>query len=133
MNRDVAEFSAKTIYITGAGSGMGLLSARMLAAQGANIVALDQSSNPETLKSIEAARASPEQRIGSFQLNVANREQTLAVGARAAAESGPPDILVNMAGIGGVAEMIDMKFETFDRMMQVNVYGTRNIVEADWR
>jgi short-subunit dehydrogenase len=35
-----------------------------------------------------------------------------------------------MAGIGGTAELADMKFEMFDRVIKINLYGTRHIVEA---
>jgi short-subunit dehydrogenase len=52
-----------------------------------------------------------------------------AVGT-AIAETGAPDVLINMAGIGGTAELVDMKFEAFDRVIKINLYGTRNIVEA---
>ena len=48
----------------------------------------------------------------------------------AVTEVGSPDILINMAGIGGAVELIDMKFEAFDRVIQVNLYGTRHIIEA---
>ena len=48
----------------------------------------------------------------------------------AIAEAGVPDVLINMAGIGGAAQLVDMEFETFDRMIKINLYGTRNIVEA---
>jgi short-subunit dehydrogenase len=51
------------------------------------------------------------------------------VGA-AVTEVGAPDVLINMAGIGGAAELVDMKFEAFDRVIQINLYGSRNIVEA---
>ncbi len=49
---------------------------------------------------------------------------------RAAAEFATPDILINMAGISSIVEFFDMKCEMFDRMIQVNVYGSRNVFEA---
>jgi NAD(P)-dependent dehydrogenase (short-subunit alcohol dehydrogenase family) len=30
---------------------------------------------------------------------------------------------MNMAGIGGAANLIDMKFETFDRVIKINLYA----------
>lgn len=126
----MAFFSGKTVYITGGSSGMGLLAAQKLAAQGAHIAVFDRSSADAAMEQIKAARNADAQRVSHYQLNVAERDGVLATVAQAAAEFGPPDILINMAGIGGVAEFIDMKYEMFDRMMQVNVYGSRNIVEA---
>ena len=123
-------FAGKIVYITGAGSGMGLAGGKMLAAQGARIVMLDRNESAAAMSAIAAERRSPDQRVACYQMDVADRESVLATVAKAVAENGPPDLVIHMAGIGGVAEFVDMKFEMFDRMMKINVYGTRNIVEA---
>ena len=59
----MTEIAGKTVYITGAGSGMGLLAGKMLAGIGAHIVTLDRSPNDAALREIESARRSPEQRV----------------------------------------------------------------------
>ena len=41
----MTEVAGKTVYITGAGSGMGLLAGKMLAGLGAHIVTLDRTPN----------------------------------------------------------------------------------------
>ena len=126
----MTDAAGKTVYITGAGGGMGLLASKMLAGLGAHIVTLDRSPSDAALHEIESARRSPEQRVASFQVDVADRELVLGTVGTAIAEAGAPDILINMAGIGGAAPLIDMEFETFDRVIKINLYGTRNIVEA---
>ena len=50
--------------------------------------------------------------------------------AQAAAEFGPPDIVINSAGIAVAGEFANLSIEGFDRVMQVNLYGSRHICEA---
>jgi 3-dehydrosphinganine reductase len=122
--------AGKVVYITGAGSGMGLLAAKMLAGLGAHIVTLDRNPTDVALHEIESARRSPEQRVARYKVDVSDREIVIATVGTAIVEAGAPDVLINMAGIGGAAKLIDMQFETFDRMIKINLYGTRHIVEA---
>ena len=126
----MTEIAGKTVYITGAGSGMGLLAGKMLAALGANIVTLDLNPTDAALHEIESARRSSQQRVAGYKVNIADREMVIGTVGTAIAEAGAPDVLINMAGIGGTAELADMKFETFDRVIKINLYGTRHIVEA---
>ena len=122
--------AGKTIYITGGASGMGLIAGKMLAGLGAHIVVLDLNPSEVALQEIESARRSPEQRVARYKINIADRDMVVGTVGTAATEVGAPDVLINMAGIGGAAELVDMKFETFDRVIQINLYGTRNIIEA---
>jgi 3-dehydrosphinganine reductase len=126
----MTEVAGKTVYITGAGGGMGLLASKMLAGLGAHIVTLDRTPTDAALHEIESARRSPEQRVARYKVDVADREIVIGTVGTAIAEAGAPDVLINMAGIGGAAHLVDMKFETFDRIIKINLYGTRNIVEA---
>ncbi|MDT4839204.1 3-phenylpropionate-dihydrodiol/cinnamic acid-dihydrodiol dehydrogenase [compost metagenome] len=126
----MTDVEGKVVYITGTGSGMGLASCKILAALGAHIVMFDRSEMGTTLASIETARRSPEQRVAHFQMDVADRSSVLSTMSQAITALGAPDIVIHMAGIGGLAEFADMQWEMFDRMMQVNVYGSRNVVEA---
>ena len=126
----MTEIDGKTVYITGAGSGMGLLAGKMLATLGAHIVTLDRNPTDAARHEIESARRSSEQRVAGYKANIADREMVIDTIGTAIAEAGAPDVLINMAGIGGTAELADMKFETFDRVIKINLYGTRHIVEA---
>jgi 3-dehydrosphinganine reductase len=126
----MTEIAGKSVYITGAGSGMGLLTGKMLAGLGAHIVTFDRNPTDAALHEIESARRSPEQRVARYKVDIADREIVIGTVGTAIAEVGAPDVLINMAGIGGTAELVDMKFETFDRVIKINLYGTRHIVEA---
>ena len=126
----MTDVAGKTVYITGGASGMGLIAGKMLAGLGAHIVILDLNPTDAAMHDIESARRAPDQRVARYRLNIADREMVTGTVKTVVVEVGAPDILINMAGIGGAAELIDMKFEAFDRVIQVNLYGTRNIVEA---
>lgn len=126
----MSDYSGTTAFVTGAGSGMGLLSARRLAAAGAHVVAFTHGATDAAQAAVEADRASTAQRIRCYAADVADRAAVHDSINAAVADCGAPDLLIHMAGIGGVAQMIDMPFEMFDRMLQVNLYGTRHVVEA---
>jgi 3-dehydrosphinganine reductase len=123
-------FADKTIYITGGASGIGLETGERLAALGAHIVVLDYNPTDVAQSAIEAARSSSAQRVTRYQLDIADRQEVLKTVARAAVEAGAPDMVINSAGTGVCGEFATMKFEDFDRVMQVNLYGSRHICEA---
>lgn len=126
----MTQVAGKTIYITGGASGMGLLAGKMLAGLGAHIVILDLNPTDAALQDIESARRSPDQRVARYKLNIADREMVIATVGTAVTEAGAPDVLINMAGIGAAVEFVDMKPDLFDRVIQINLLGTRNITEA---
>jgi NAD(P)-dependent dehydrogenase (short-subunit alcohol dehydrogenase family) len=126
----MTDVAGKAIYITGGASGMGLIAGKMLAALRAHIAILDLDPSDEALSKVEHARRSPGQRVARYKLNVADREMVGETIQAAAREFGPPDILISIAGIGGAAELAEMAFETFDRVVQVNLYGARHVIEA---
>src|SRR5271156_4748960 len=103
----MTEIAGKTVYITGAGSGMGLLAGKMLSGLGAHIVILDLNPTDAALHEIESGRRSPEQRVARYEINIADREMVIGTVGTAIAEVGAPDVLINMAGIGGTAVLVD--------------------------
>jgi 3-dehydrosphinganine reductase len=125
-------YNGKNVLITGGSSGIGLALAKNLAAQGANIWILSR--RPESLNAarqeIEAARARPSQTVGTLEGNIADREQIIAVLNAYLEQYGPPDILVNCAGITYPAMFADTPFEVFDDLMRTNFTGTVNVIKT---
>ena len=109
---------------------MGLIAGQMLAGLGASVAIFDLNPTESAQQAVEAARRSPTQRVALYKLNVTDRDTVIAIMERTAAEFGAPDIVINMAGIGGTGEFADMKYDVFDRVIRVNLYGTRNVIAA---
>ena len=63
-------------------------------------------------------------------VDVADRTAVASTIERALTEFGAPDVLIHSAGIGSACEFSEMEFEEFDRVMRVNLYGSRHMVEA---
>ncbi len=125
-------FDGNTIFVTGGTSGLGLASALALAARGAHLAIFSSSEKlaEAALEAVRGARKHGGQRVAWLRVDVAQRDQVLAAFAAARRQVGEPDIVLHMAGIGGLAPMAEMPLATFDRIMQINVYGTRHVAEA---
>ena len=87
----VPDMSGKTVIITGANSGIGLATAKTLAAHGARVVLAVRS----PAKGAQAAATIP----GVTQVRELDLASLASVRAFAAAWSGPIDLLINNAGI----------------------------------
>ncbi len=113
----------KVTIITGGGSGMGRVAARMFAAEGARVVLADVTE--ETAES-----AAEEVRSGGGQATAIAADVSKEADARrmvdhAVATYGRVDVLYNNAGIMPAADhsVIDTDVDTWDKVMAVNVRG----------
>ncbi len=109
----------RTVMITGAGRGIGRETARMFAAEGANLLLcdLDAAAAAEAAEAIGAAGV----RALGLGGDVRRREEVDAVVARGRAEFGRIDVLVNNAGISKDVSLLKMPEEDWDLVMEVNV------------
>ena len=88
---DLPSMTGRTVIVTGASSGLGLATARELAAAGARVVLAVRDQD----KGHKAAAAMP----GTTEVRSLDLSSLTSVRAFAAAWTGPPDILINNAGI----------------------------------
>ncbi len=125
-------FKGKLVYITGGSSGIGLDTARLLAARGANVALFARSeANLEAArKDIERHRLYPEQRVHTMQADVAEDRSCRAKMQEAAESFGIPDIVITSAGVGSADHFENISQEDFDALMKINVYGTRSVISA---
>lgn len=122
MNR----LEGRVAMITGAGGGIGLETARLFAAQGASIVALDVSS--QALEKVAAAVESvqPSSRLYVGTCDVSHEASVAQVVKDAAAKLGPIDVLFNCAGGSSSADapITEVNLDIWSRTMNVDLLGT---------
>ena len=119
--------------ITGGASGLGAATARRLFDAGASVVLVDLpgaagESLAAELNGMESAAGN---RAVFVPADVTNEEQVQAA-VDAAAELGPLRIVVNCAGIGTPGKVLGrdgvLPLEAFNRVIQVNLVGTFNVI-----
>lgn len=110
-------FQNKTVFITGGASGIGLLSGKCFAAEGANVVLLDI--NQEAL---DAAVAEIGSNAIGIQTDVTKYEQVLAAKEQAVEHFGSIDIVLPCAG-GAEGRLANDYTEFKDRDMAIFDFG----------
>ena len=118
------DFRDKTVFITGAGSGMGRLAARNLAAAGAHVAAVDLSEGG--LAETAAGHSS----MRTFTADVTDADHLCAVVAEVEAEMGPIERVYNAAAIFPLGRLLDQDRETILRIMDINYGGVVNVAKA---
>jgi len=111
----------KIAIVTGAGQGIGAGIATKLAAEGATVVVTDI--NEETAKATAAALGNGA--IG-IRTDVTDRESVDAMVDQVIGEFGRVDVLVNNAGWDKGEPFVESEPETWDRIIQINLYGVLN-------
>ncbi|MFC0407128.1 SDR family oxidoreductase [Roseomonas elaeocarpi] len=111
----------KVVAITGAGSGIGRASARLLAARGGKLVLGGRRDAPlaAVAAEIEGAGGTAAYR----QTDVTRRADLDALVKLACDRYGRLDVLVNNAGIGPISRFDALKVDEWDAMIDVNIKG----------
>lgn len=104
------QFSGKSVIITGAGKGIGRACAQVMAARGAEVVALSR-----TASDLDSLRAE----IGgrSITVDLADPAATRA----AMKQAGTCDYLINSAGINVLESVLDMTEAGYEAVMGINL------------
>ncbi|MFC8680429.1 SDR family NAD(P)-dependent oxidoreductase [Microbacterium ureisolvens] len=119
------DLTGASALVTGGASGLGLATARRLAAAGAAVTIVDLPSSPGADVAAELG--------GSFAPADVTDPEQVAAAVAAAAASGPLRVVVNCAGIAPPAKVLDREgkptpLDGFERIIRVNLIGTYNVI-----
>lgn len=115
-------FKDKVVIITGAGSGIGLASARLFGMTGANVVMAARSYD-KLLSSASSVNEDPE-KVLCVKTDVTDEQDCKNLIEETLRKYGKIDILVNNAGVSMRAMFKDTDLSVLKRLMDVNFWGT---------
>jgi len=128
MNLDI---HGKVAIITGADSGIGLETAKILAREGARIVLADLKEE-ELIQAMHAVlAAAPEARVSYVTIDLSNNESVLAVAEKVKDEFDGAHILVNCAGARGAAgDFLILTDQDWQETIDVDLLGAVRLCRA---
>ncbi len=118
---ETSNITDKVVVITGASSGIGESTAKLLAKQGAKVVLGARRSNRIDAV-VQEISASGGKAIG-FATDVTKRAEVEALIQGAVDGFGRVDVLINNAGIMPIAPIEALKVDEWDRQIDVNIKG----------
>ena len=118
----------KIIVITGASSGIGEATARLLARSGATVVL--GARRIERLQQLVAEIQAEGGTAVAHALDVTAREQVQAIIDRTVAAYGRVDVIINNAGVMPLSPLAALKVDEWDRMIDVNIRGVLHGIAA---
>ena len=114
--------------VTGASSGIGEATARMLAGRGAAVAMAAR--RTDRLERLGGELADAGGTALPVELDVSDRESAEAAVARTVAELGRLDVLVNNAGVMLLGPMLEAPVEEWQQMVEVNLLGLMYMTKA---
>ena len=118
---DTTNLSGKTVLVTGAGSGIGRETALLAARRGADLVICDV--NADGLAETEARARAGGRDVLARTIDVSDREQMRELAEEVNGSAGAVDLLVNNAGVGLGAGLLETELEDWDWIVSINVMG----------
>jgi NAD(P)-dependent dehydrogenase (short-subunit alcohol dehydrogenase family) len=114
-------FEGRSVLITGGTRGLGLVMARMLAEEGANLTVVSR--DPFEVNQAVQDLASYGAQVLAFPCDVTQKEEAEEAVARAAERYGRLDVLINNAGVIQAAPLDHMTLDDFRNAMDVHMWG----------
>jgi 3-oxoacyl-[acyl-carrier protein] reductase len=124
----------KVVLVTAAaGTGIGHATAQRCLEEGATLVISDAHERRLGEAADALAELSGGTRPVAVACDVTDEAQVQAMVAAAVDAHGRLDVLVNNAGLGGTAELVDMTDEQWDRVIDISLTGTMRCMRAALR
>lgn len=118
----------KIVLITGASSGIGETTARLLAERGATVVL--GARRIDRLEALAAEIAARGGQASAHALDVTSRDDVQAFADHALQRHGRIDVLVNNAGVMPLSPLSARKLDEWDTMIDVNIRGVLHGIAA---
>jgi len=127
--------SGKTVLVTAsAGTGIGFSTAKRCAEEGASGVVLSDRHERRLAESVESLQGDcPQVQVVGIPCDVTVEADVQRLFDSAVAELGRLDVVVNNAGLGGTANLVDMTDEQWSVVLDVTLNGTFRCVRAALR
>jgi len=122
--------TGRTVLVTAAaGTGIGFAAAKRCAEEGARVFLSDRHERRlgEAADALAEIAGGP---VPSRPCDVTDEAEVRALADAAVAELGHVDVLVNNAGLGGYARVVDMQDEEWARVLDVTLTGTFRMLRA---
>jgi len=123
----------KTVLVTAAaGTGIGFATARRCAEEGAMVMISDIHERRLNEAADELERLSGA-RPPQLLCNVTKEEEVQRLVATAISQMGRVDVLINNAGLGGTANIVDMTDDQWNTVLEITLTGTFRMTRATLR
>ena len=121
-------FRNRTVFITGASSGIGAALARRLAAEGANLILAAR--RIDKLDEVAASLPRPHGSVRTIQCDVARDGPLTAAVEQLTRDGAQIDIVIANAGFGVAGAVQKLTLEDYERQFEANVFGVLRTVYA---
>lgn len=122
------DLAGRTAVITGGGSGIGLATARLLAAEGTNLVLADIET--AALEQARAELGAAGAAVETVECDVADLDAVEHLADRAFARFGAVHVVFNNAGVAVGGPTVEMSHDDWRWLVDVNLWGPIHGVEA---